>query len=224
MNVPITLRREAPMNGADLLRLYPAHRSQLVARLARLVGAADAEDMAQETLLRAMAAVDGFRGEASLGTWLHRIGVNLAYDLLRQRARQRVLALEQAGDVPEAVAEDDGDHLEQQQMTQCVRDLLATLPPRQRDPLLQADMLERTAPEIARDAGITVGNAKIRLHRARQAMKAVLEAYCDFERTEVGVLCCTPKAERSPCPVSFAAPDSSKAGTDPVPDKEPHHA
>ncbi len=184
------------MDRDELLRLFPAHRGRLAASLARMVGPADAEDLAAETLLRALDAVDGFRGEAALGTWLHRIGMNLAHDLLRRRERSPVLAVEHDGGVPEAAAEiPDVGQLEQKQMSQCVRDLLAKLPPQQRHVLAQADMLDRTAPEIARDSGMTAGNVKIRLHRARRAMQAVLETHCDFDR-ESGALCCVPKAER----------------------------
>ena len=183
------------MDRDELLRLFPAHRGRLVASLARMVGSADAEDLAAETLLRALDAVDGFRGEAALGTWLHRIGMNLAHDLLRRRERSPVLAVEGDGDVPEAVAEAaDSGQFEQKQMSQCVQNLLAKLSPQQHHILAQADMLDRTAPEIARDTGVTTGNVKIRLHRARRAMQAVLEAHCDFDR-ESGVLCCVPKSE-----------------------------
>jgi len=183
------------MDRDELLRLFPAHRGRLVASLARMVGSADAEDLAAETLLRALDAVDGFRGEAALGTWLHRIGMNLAHDLLRRRERSPVLAVEGDGDVPEAVAEAvDSGQFEQKQMSRCVQNLLVKLSPQQRHVLAQADMLDRTAPEIARDTGVTTGNVKIRLHRARRAMQAVLETHCDFDR-ESGVLCCVPKSE-----------------------------
>lgn len=187
------------MDRAGLLRLFPAHRPRLVASLARMVGSADAEDLAAETLLRALEAVDGFRGDAALGTWLHRIGVNLALDLLRQRHRHPAASLEAEDDVLEAVANDAESTpvttpIEQRQMSQCVRDLMATLPPEQRRVLIEADMLDRTAPEIARDAGIAPGNVKIRLHRARRAMKAVLEAHCEFDRGLTGVRCCVPKS------------------------------
>lgn len=185
------------MDRDELLRLYPAQRGQLVASLARLVGPTDAEDLANDTLLRALAAVDGFRGEAALGTWLHRIGVNLAYDLLRRRDRDPVLPAEQVVDMPEvAVDAAVGDPLDQRQMSQCVSQLLAKLPAHQREPLVQADILDRTAADIAKEAGISLGNAKIRLHRARHAMKAALETHCDFHHAEAGVLCCTLKAER----------------------------
>lgn len=184
------------MDRDTLLRSFPAERGRLVASIARLVGPTDAEDLANETLLRALSAVEDFRGEAALGTWLHRIGINLAYDLLRRRERNPVLAAEQCVDVPEAVADGpNGNRLEQKQMTQCVRNLLTKLPPQQRHMLTQADMLDQTAPEIARDAGVTTGNVKIRLHRARRAMQSVLERHCDFDHGENGTLCCTPKSE-----------------------------
>ena len=199
------------MDREQLLRGYPAERSRLRASLERLVGPADAEDLANETLLRALSAVDTFRGEASLGTWLHRIGVNLAYDLLRRNRRSPVLAAEQGGDVPEAVDQAiNGEQLERRQMSQCVQNLLAKLPPQQRQLLAQADMFEQSVPQIARDAGITTGNAKIRLHRARRAIKAVLESHCDLERQGSGVLCCQPKAASAQGAVSFVAAVSSK--------------
>lgn len=175
-----------------LLREFPRLRPRLVAALARLVGPADAEDLADETLLRALSAVDGFRGEAALATWLHRIGLNLAYDLLRRRGREVPAAAAEA----EEAAADDGDPLEQRQMTDCVREVLATLPAPQRQLLVQADVLDRTAPEIARDAGITAGNAKIRLHRARRALQSALESRCEFHYRDGGVLCCAPKDPR----------------------------
>ncbi len=183
------------MDRDELLRVFPTHRGRLVASLSRLVGTADAEDLAAETLLRALDAVDGFRGEAALGTWLHRIGVNLAYDLLRRRERNPILSVEPGDDMQEAVSEAaNAGPLEREQMSQCVQTLLAKLPPQQRHVLAQADMLDQTAMEIAGDSGITTGNVKIRLHRARRAMQAVLEMHCDFDR-ESGVLCCVPKSE-----------------------------
>ncbi|HEX8987490.1 MAG TPA: RNA polymerase sigma factor [Rhodocyclaceae bacterium] len=181
------------MDREELLRRYPGERERLVAAAARLVGPNEAEDVANEALLRALAAVDEFRGEAALGTWLHRIAINCAYDHLRRRNRAAEVSAE-LEDLPEP-AGDEPDPLERRQMTQCVQAVLASLPPAQRHLLVQADVLERTAPEIARDAGITTGNAKIRLHRARRSLQAALESRCDFHHRDGGVLCCSPKAE-----------------------------
>jgi RNA polymerase sigma-70 factor (ECF subfamily) len=181
------------MERGELLCRFPAHRDKLVAMLARLVGATEAEDLVNETLLRAMAAISGFRGEAELGTWLHRIAVNLAHDHLRRRGRDP--AAPNDADLPDTADDDSPDILEQRQMSVCVQKILTTLPASQRQLLIQADVLDQTAAEIARDAGITTGNAKIRLHRARRSLEAALESHCEFHRRNSGVLCCIPKSK-----------------------------
>ena len=187
------------MTRDELLDLFPVHRSKLVSGLARLVGNDEAEDLAAETLLRAMNAIEDFREESALGTWLYRIGINLAYDLLRQRNRHSVssLELERALDGEFSgtlFSAEENVRFEQRQMSECVRALMAKLPPEQRHVLTQAEMLDQTAQEIARDVCISTGNAKIRLHRARRTMKKVLETHCEFEHGETGVRCCVPKA------------------------------
>ena len=205
------------MNREELLRAYPAERERLRASLSRLVGPSDAEDLASDTLLRALTAIDDFRGEAASSTWLHRIATHLAYDLLRRRNKSPVLSMDDDIEVPEAFDEAaDAGKLEQRQMSECVQKLFAELPSQHREVLAKADMFDQTVPEIARDAGITTGNAKIRLHRARQAMKAALECHCDLEYQESGVFGCQPKAVSSPIPVSFSTSVSSKRGADPV--------
>lgn len=181
------------MDSQALVSVFPQHRGRLVAVLSRLVGTDEAEDLANETLLKAMDAVEGFREESALGTWLHRIATNLAYDHLRRQGRQPIEYVD-TDELPEA-AEEGADLLEQRQMSECVTQVLAALPVAQRQILVQADVLERTTAEIAKDAGITTGNAKIRLHRARRALQAELNAQCDFHHREAGVLCCTPKQE-----------------------------
>lgn len=181
------------MNREELMAQFPAHRSRLVSALTRLVGP-DAEDIANETLLRALDAIDGFQEQAALGTWLHRIATNLAYDHLRRLGRQPVEFM--GHDALPDLAEEGPDHHEQRQMSACVQQVLETLPDAQRQLLLQADVLELTAAEIAEESDISVGNAKIRLHRARRALEAELSSRCDFHRRDEGVLCCTPKPAR----------------------------
>lgn len=206
----------------QLLGELSEHRPRLVASLVPMVGHAEAEELANETLMRALAAMESFRGEAALGTWLQRIAINLAYDALRRRKHDplaQALPEEALPDV--AIDTADGAALERGQMSLCVQRVLAKLPARERDLLMQADVLDRTAPEMAAASGISTGNAKIRLHRARQAAKALLEEHCDFHHEDVGILCCTPKTMAT---VSMSMPDSSKAGTDPVPHMEPDHA
>lgn len=185
------------MDREELLQQYPDYRRRLVASLTRLVGRADAEDVANETLLRALDAVDGFRGGASLSTWLHRIGVNLAYDMLRRQTEGPILPPGCGLDVPEASIEDvASEAMERQQTAGCVQYLLSRLPPQQRQVLIRADILDQTALEIAQETGITQSNAKIRLHRARRALRAELEAHCDLYHWHDGTLCCAPRSQQ----------------------------
>ena len=179
----------------ELLAAFPTLRGRLVTSLARLVDSTEAEDLANETLLRALSSIEGFRGEAALGTWLHRIGINLAYDLLRRRSACPVQPFEAADDIPEATGGTTvGEELERRQASQCIGNMLTSLPPQQREVLVHADMLENPVAKIARDAGITAGNAKIRLHRARRAMKAALEENCILYHGSDGQLLCMPKS------------------------------
>lgn len=184
------------LSSEELLAAFPTLRGRLVASLARLVDSTEAEDLANETLLRALSSVGGFRGEAALGTWLHRIGINLAYDLLRRRSASPIQPLEAAVDIPEATdgTTTVGEALERRQASQCIGNLLTSLPPQQREVLVHADMLENPVAKIACDAGITAGNAKIRLHRARRAMKAALEENCILYHGSDGQLLCMPKS------------------------------
>lgn len=96
---------------------------------------------------------------------------------------------------PAGLVDHDGQPpLEQRQMSHCVQSLLTRLPPEQREVLVHADIHDQTTAEIARTVGVSTGNAKIRLHRARRAMKAALEEHCVLEVDADGVCRCTPKS------------------------------
>jgi hypothetical protein len=65
--------------------LYASSQKRIRALLNRMVGAQDAEDLTQVTFAKAAQALPGFRGEAKISTWLHRLAVNVALDWLRSR-------------------------------------------------------------------------------------------------------------------------------------------
>jgi len=81
-------------------RVLVERHSRAVHRLAyRMTGNAhDAEDVVQETFLRAFKRLDDFEERAQFGSWLHRIGANCAYDLLRSRSRERARRFEPEGE------------------------------------------------------------------------------------------------------------------------------
>jgi RNA polymerase sigma-70 factor (ECF subfamily) len=81
--------------------------------------------------------------------------------------------------------------LEQQEMGRCVQDQIDLLPEPLRAVLVLFDIMECSHQEIADILGITVANVKVRLHRARERLKSILEEKCAFERDERNVLVCT---------------------------------
>ena len=78
-------------------------------------------------------------------------------------------------------------------MSDCVRDKIELLPKSLRAVILLNDVLEISQPEIAEILGVEVGNVKVRLHRARQRLRAILESECSFAQDEQSVLVCEPK-------------------------------
>lgn len=146
----------------------------------------DARDAVQEAFLQAFRALDEFAGEARLSTWLHRIAINAALMQLRRR-RGREEPIEAllprftedgrrttAGPIWPAIEENDFDRGELRQVLQECYD---RLPSQQRLILLLRDLEGLDTSETASMLGIGKDAVKMRLHRARQALRALLEPY-----------------------------------------------
>ena len=81
----------------DAFREFVAtYQDRILTVVARVGGSADAEDLAQETFIKALGAIDRFEGNSALFTWLYRIAVNTARDFLEHRRRRPAVALEDA--------------------------------------------------------------------------------------------------------------------------------
>jgi RNA polymerase sigma-70 factor (ECF subfamily) len=158
----------------------------------RLLGSEEeARDAVQEAFLQAYRSLAGFRGQAQLGTWLHRITTNAALmRLRRQRTRPEETAIEPL--LPSFLA--DGhqaepavpwvlptasalDRLERRERSRLVRDAIDQLPAGHRAVLLLRDIDERSTAETASLLGISENAVKIRLHRARQALRGLLDPH-----------------------------------------------
>lgn len=157
---------------------------------------AEAEDLTQETLLRAYLNYASLRDTASLTSWLYRIATHVCFDRLRQRARRAPLQAEvdlDTLDVPEAEAPSLLQLVEQREMSACVQRYLDGLSDAYRAVILLHDLHSMTGPEIATALGVSLPTVKIRLHRARRKLRGALEAGCEFSYDERGVLTCESK-------------------------------
>lgn len=180
----------------DFQRVYQEFHPRIRRYLARLGGSADGDDLTQETFARVSQALDSFRGEAALGTWIYRIATNVALDRARSRgfhiqaraAQPNVLAVLSTTPVIE------GD-IARREMSACVRDYVEQLPPDYRTVVVLSELEELPDREIADVLGISLEAAKIRLHRARARLRQMLQEGCDFSRDERNEFICEPRPD-----------------------------
>jgi RNA polymerase sigma-70 factor (ECF subfamily) len=145
----------------------------------------DSADAVQDAFLAAFRGLNSFEGHSTLGTWLHRIVVNICLMRLRNRSRRPAVSLD---DLLPAFDE-TGHHVRparswgEQPLARLTRDetrnqvraCINQLPDAYRTVLLLRDIEELDTEETARHLGIAVGAVKTRLHRARQALLTLLE-------------------------------------------------
>lgn len=182
------------LDFSDLIRQYQERIYRYVLSLVH--DPAEAEDLTQDTFLRAYRNSASLQDTAALTSWLYRIATHVCFDRLRQRARRTPLESEiDLDDVD--VAEPDTPSLlllvEQHEMSACVQRYLDNLSDTYRAVILLHDMHGLSAPMISETIGVSLPTVKIRLHRARLKLRAALEAGCEFSHDERGVLGCESK-------------------------------
>jgi RNA polymerase sigma-70 factor (ECF subfamily) len=151
---------------------------------------ADAEEIAQDTFIRAHRGLVRFRGDSSLATWLHRIAVNLArnrYWYFFRRRRHATLSLDCALDdestatFSDLIASADADPAHEtvtSEFATLVSACMEKLEASHREILTLRNILHRSYDEIATTLGINVGTVKSRIARARQNLRAQLAEAC----------------------------------------------
>lgn len=153
--------------------LYRRHTPRLWPLVLRMLGGsaarADAEDVVQETWVRAVRALDGFRWEAAFSTWLGGIGLNCAREALRKRQRRNETSTD--GMLDRLATDRRADPLGRLDLEEAI----AALPDGYRTVLVLHDLEGYTHPEISDRLGIAVGTSRSQLHHARKAVRRLLE-------------------------------------------------
>ena len=188
----------------DIGTLYADFRSHIYRYLRRLTQDDGlAEDLTQETFLRAGKHLHLFRGEGRIANWLYRIATNLFRDSLRTESGKHQHSHFENEDAAESEdtlfqIPDPGPSLphllEGQAVTQCVRDCVSVLPPLYQAALLLSAIEEKTLDESAAMLGCSKAALKVRLHRGRQLFKALATERCDITTERGGAVNCEPKA------------------------------
>ncbi len=130
-----------------------------------------AEELTQETFIRAWEMLGSFREESAFSTWIHRIAVNTSLAALRARSRRS--AWEEGSDEPDLIR-GRGVTEESEHLGFDIEKAVATLPPQARAVFTLHDIEGYKHSEIAEQMGVTVGTCKAQLHRARRLLKEVL--------------------------------------------------
>jgi RNA polymerase sigma-70 factor (ECF subfamily) len=167
----------------EIIREY-APRVYTLAR--RILGSdADAEDVTQDVLLTVVRKLPSYRGEAAIGTWLHRVTVNAALAYRRKRARrtEHQVGSEPLANLP-AFEPSQGEfrpwahtpdaNLLNRETQELIEQAIARLPDIYRDVYVLADVEGLPNAEIADMLGLQVPAVKSRLHRARLMMRQAL--------------------------------------------------
>lgn len=153
-------------------QLVRAHTDIMTAVARRFFGdTSDAAEAVQDAFVSAFRAMSAFEGTAKLGTWLHRITINACLLKLRGRKRSRLVPLEAetyAISMPAC-------GLSQAETCSRVRAGVEQLPDAYRTVIQLRDLEGLSTEETAVRLGTNCGAVKTRLHRARQALKTILE-------------------------------------------------
>lgn len=151
---------------------------------------ADAEEVAQDTFIRAHRSLAGFRGDSSLSTWLHRITINLAHNrywYFFRRHRHETQSLDRPlhentratfTDLVAATEPNPAREMANREFSEMVAVCMTKLPAPQHEILTRRDMLHHPYKDIAQELGLNLGTVKSRIARARENLRGLLGRSC----------------------------------------------
>jgi RNA polymerase sigma-70 factor, ECF subfamily len=164
----------------DLIRPY--ERGLYLAAYSIVQHEADAEDIAQDAVIKAYEALKTFRGDAKFSTWLMAITLNEARSRWRKTKGDQLDFLsdgeQSPGDFTPSVLADwryiPSEELERKELRQALREAIAKLSPEYREVLILRDVRGMSISETAAATGVTEGLVRVRLFRARLSMQKLL--------------------------------------------------
>lgn len=170
-------------------KLVSRYQNKLLGYVARMTNGDrdEAEDIVQESFIKAYRSLDGFRGQSSFSTWIYKIATNLCIDHARARKRrpQSAYSLDEPFDKDEEkggreIADDrfePGKGVERDEMRQLVRETVAAMPEKQRQVLVMCDLQGLSYEEISANLDIPLGTVKSRIFHARADLARRLRPY-----------------------------------------------
>jgi RNA polymerase sigma-70 factor (ECF subfamily) len=151
-------------------QLYRAYAATMYALCRRMVGdEREARDLVQDVFVRAWQRLPTFQGHSALGTWLHRLAVNVVLEHLRSAKRESLRFIDDDDALPMPAADRQLD------ASMDIERALAQLPAGARSVFVLHDIHGYSHDEIAQMTGIAAGTARAQLWRARRALMRLLD-------------------------------------------------
>jgi RNA polymerase sigma-70 factor (ECF subfamily) len=192
------------VDAQELESAFIEIRAALERHVARLAGMNNAVDIVQETFARALSGLSGFHGQASTKNWLYRIAGNLAIDDLRRRNRSGQASFPARCDdldaseafkdvIDDRPWNDAEERLNRTEMGDCIARFVRELQPAFKTIVILREFDHLPYEDIAEITGTSPENVRVRLHRARGALRRALERGCHIWNSRHGEVECLPK-------------------------------
>lgn len=186
----LLLKRACKGDVRAFEELMESHESRIYAIALRMMGnREDAQDCAQEAMVRIYRAMGSFKGQSALATWIYRITMNTCLDELRRRKARKVTSLDSLVDTGWAPT-DTGDTPEEHglrvEKQTALNQAIQSLPDDMRAAIILRDVKGYSYDEIAAILDANVGTIKSRISRGREKLREILSKQSElFGRTTV---------------------------------------
>lgn len=174
----LLLRRACKGDVQAFEELMQSHESRIYAIALRMMGnREDAQDCAQEAMVRIYRAMGSFKGQSALATWIYRITMNTCLDELRRRKARKVTSLDSLVDTgwsPTDTGDTPEEHGLRVEKQNALNQAIQSLPDDMRAAIILRDVKGYSYDEIASILDANVGTIKSRISRGREKLREIL--------------------------------------------------
>lgn len=177
--------------------IYNIYAAKVRRYLNSIFSIEDSEDLLQDIFIKVFNSLNTFRGEASLNTWIYRIASNTVIDRFKSNSFKFNKMKHEL--IPSSLHFNNGQYaitfekqLEKDEMNDCIRQFITELTDKNRDIFILSQYEGLNNKEIAEILKISIDSVKIRLHRAKEALKLSLTKNCNVYLDDQSELSCEP--------------------------------
>jgi RNA polymerase sigma-70 factor (ECF subfamily) len=182
----------------DYTEIHKKYSPKILRYLKSTLSVEDSEDLLQEIFIKVYNSLSSFRNESNLNTWIYKIATNALLDKLKSSSYKFGKSQDELN--PENLHYDNSHFLftldkkiEKDEMYECIRQFIGELTEKNRSVFVLNQYEGLSNSEIAEVLQISIDSVKIRLHRAKEALKASLTKNCNVYFDDGNEICCEPK-------------------------------